>query len=97
MAELLVLEFTSSDAKKLYTTVNGTLGIDASTGKGDWPSGIQSHVAGVEGSSFIVVEVWDSQAAQEKFMADRLGPALGQAGAPEPTRVQWFNLLGEKK
>ena len=97
MAELLVLEFTSSDASQLYKTVNGTLGIDAATGKGDWPAGIQSHAAGLDGSSFIVIEVWESQAAQEKFMAERLGPALGQAGAPEPTRVQWFNLLGEKK
>ena len=97
MAELLVLEFASPEAKNLYTKVNGTLGVDAATGKGDWPPGIQSHVAGLDGSSLIVVEVWDSQAAQEKFMADRLGPALGQAGAPQPSRVQWFSLLGEKK
>jgi hypothetical protein len=97
VSELLVLEFTSSDASKLYTDVNGTLGVDAATGKGDWPPGIQSHVAGLDGSSMIVVELWDSRAAQEKFMAERLGPALGQAGAPQPGRVQWFSLLGEKK
>jgi hypothetical protein len=29
-------------------------------------------------------------------MAERLGPALGQAGAPEPTRVQWFAQVGER-
>ena len=97
MAELLVFEFSSAEAAALYQQVNGLLGVDAATGKGDWPAGIQSHVAGLDGSSLIVVEVWESKAAQEKFMADRLGPALGQAGAPQPGRVQWFSLLGEKK
>ena len=97
MAELLVLEFTTSEAAALYQNVNGQLGVDAATGKGDWPPGILSHVAGLDGSSFIVVEVWESRAANEKFFADRLGPALGKAGAPDPSRIQWFSLLGEKK
>ena len=26
-------------------------------------------------------------------MASRLGPALGQVGVPEPTRVEWLSLL----
>lgn len=97
MADLLVLEFSSPQATEQYNKVNGLLGVDPATGKGDWPAGIQVHVAGQDGGSLIVVEVWESQAAQEKFMAERLGPALGQAGAPEPSRVQWFSLLGEKR
>lgn len=98
MAELLVLEFTSSEAAELYNRVNGLLGVDSGTGEGDWPPGILTHVAGFSGpDQFIVVETWESQAAQEKFMADRLGPALGQAGAPEPRRVQWFTQLGQKR
>lgn len=98
MAELLVLEFTTSEAAELYKTVNGILGIDAASGTGDWPPGILTHTAGLSGKDqFIVVEAWESQAAQEKFMAERLGPALGQAGAPEPKRVQWFTQMGEKR
>ena len=98
MAEVLVLEFETATASELYQQVNGILGIDSATGKGDWPPGILSHLAGVtEDGQFIVVESWESQAAQEKFMSERLGPALGQANAPEPRRVQWFTGLGEKR
>jgi hypothetical protein len=97
VADLLVLEFSTPEAVALYTKVNTTLGLDAATGKGDWPAGILSHVAGESNGALIVVETWESRAAQEKFMADRLGPALGQAQAPEPKRVQWFSLVGEKK
>jgi hypothetical protein len=31
--------------------------------------------------------------AQAGFMA-RLGPALSQAGVPQPTRMEWLSLLG---
>jgi hypothetical protein len=97
MAEAIILEFTSPDAAALYSTVNGILGIDSTTGKGDWPAGILSHAAGVNDDAFVVFEVWESKAQQEEFMNSRLGPALGQAGAPEPARVEWFSVLGQKQ
>lgn len=98
MAELLVLEFSSPQASELYNKVNGLLGVDPATGQGDWPAGILTHLGGLgEKDSLIVVEVWDSQAAQEKFMSERLGPALAKAEAPQPNRVQWFSLVGEKR
>jgi hypothetical protein len=97
MAEAIILEFTSPDAASLYSTVNGILGLDSSTGKGDWPAGIISHTAGVQGDAMVVFEVWESRAQQEEFMNSRLGPALGQAGAPEPKRVEWFSVLGQKE
>ena len=96
MAEAIILEFTTPDAAGLYNTVNGILGLDAATGKGDWPDGILSHAAAVQGDSFVVFEVWESQAKQEAFMSSRLGPALGQAGAPQPNRVEWFSVIGQK-
>ena len=97
MSNLLVLEFNTPTARDLYTKVNGILGIDAATGKGDWPAGIVEHFAAEENGRFIVVEVWESKAAQEKFMGERLGPALQEGGAPQPTRVEWFEMIGEKK
>jgi hypothetical protein len=97
MADVLVLEFSTPEAVSLYKNVNGILGVDPATGKGDWPDGMISHAAGENDGDLIVFEVWESQAAQEKFMTERLGPALGQAQAPEPKRVQWFGLVGEKK
>ena len=97
MAEAIILEFTSPDAAGLYKTVNGILGVDPDTGKGDWPPGILSHAAAVQGDAFVVFEVWESKAQQEEFMSSRLGPALGQAGAPEPNRVEWFSVIGQKQ
>jgi hypothetical protein len=40
----------------------------------------------------MVVEVWESKEAQAEFMA-RLGPALAQAGVPQPNRTEWSELL----
>lgn len=96
MADVLVLEFESPRARDLYEQVNGILGIDASSGAGDWPSGLESHVAGELGGKLIVVEVWSTRSTQESFMEGRLAPALEQAGAPRPARVEWFDLVGRK-
>jgi hypothetical protein len=94
MSEALVLEFQGVTVET-YNAVNATLGIDPNTGEGDWPAGLLSHTgATAAGGALLVVEVWDSQASQEAFMSSRLGPALGQAGVPEPSRVEWFSVVG---
>jgi hypothetical protein len=38
--------------------------------------------------------VWESQSAQADFMESRLGPALGKAGLPEPSRAEWMPVKG---
>jgi hypothetical protein len=43
---------------------------------------------------FVVTEVWDTPAHQERFMQRRLGPALQESGVPAPTRVLWVDLVG---
>lgn len=74
--------------------MNAKFGIDMKTGKGNWPSGMQSHAAGpTADGDFIVVEVWDSKSAQEEFMITRLVPALGEVGIAAPTRIIWADLL----
>jgi hypothetical protein len=94
MSEFLILEFDAVSADQ-YNAVNATLGIDPATGEGDWPAGMLSHTgATTGGGKLIVVEVWDSQASQGEFMSARLGPALGQAGLPDPTRVEWGSTVG---
>jgi hypothetical protein len=94
MPDALILEFTGATADQ-YKAVNALLGIDAATGEGDWPAGLLSHTGAVgAGGGIVVFEVWDSQESQGAFMASRLGPALGEAGLPEPTRVEWLSLLG---
>ena len=84
MAEVIIIEVECDPA--LYSKVNGALGLDPNTGTGDWPTGLLSHVGGGGDGTVVVVEVWDSRAQQEEWMASKLGPALGQAGVAPPTR-----------
>ena len=95
MSDALILEFRNA-SPELYSSVNAILGLDPASGAGDWPEGMVSHSAGEhsDGNGLTVFEVWESQEAQEAFMGSRLGPALGQAQVPQPTRVEWFSVLG---
>lgn len=68
MPDILVLEFDTPKAVDLYRKVSGILNVDPSTGSGDWPPPLLHHVAGESGNKLIVVEVWESKAAQEEFM-----------------------------
>jgi hypothetical protein len=94
VSDALVLEFIGGTADQ-YRATNAVLGIDPSTGEGAWPPGLLSHTgcAGASGD-LTVFEVWDSKQSQEAFMATRLGPALAEAGVPQPTRVEWLTVLG---
>jgi hypothetical protein len=93
MAEALILEFSGVKVDD-YRAVNALLGIDADTGEGDWPAGLLNHIGATSDGGLVVFEVWDSQASQGAFMADRLGPALGKAGVSAPTRVEWLAVVG---
>ena len=93
MAELLILEFTDVDEAQ-YDAVNEKLGIDARTGKGDWPKGLQMHSAGRNpDGAFVVTEVWSSQQAQADFMQTRLGEALAAGGVTSVPTVTWIPLI----
>jgi hypothetical protein len=92
MSEVLILEFAGATADQ-YQAVNKILGVDATTGEGDWPAPLQSHVAATGPAGLSVVEVWESREQQAAFMA-RLGPALGEVGLPEPARMEWLSPVG---
>ncbi len=92
MSEALILEFKGTAEE--YLAVNEALGLNMSTGEGDWPAGMLSHTGTTGGGNLIVFEVWDSVASQEAFMASRLGPALGKVGVAEPHRVEWLSVVG---
>jgi hypothetical protein len=79
MAELLILEFDRVTESE-YRNVNAELGIDPETGKGDWPAGLITHLAGLAEGRAFVVESWTSREAQAEFMQNRLGAALGRGG-----------------
>ena len=52
-----------------------------------------SHVAGESGDKLVVVEVWESQAAQGEFMNSQLGPAFAEANVPQPSRIEWYTNI----
>jgi hypothetical protein len=92
MAEALILEFDGV-GREQYEAVNGALGIDMERGSGDWPEGLLFHAGAAKPGGWVVFEVWDSRQSQERFMNERLGPALGQGGIEgPPERVEWLDL-----
>ena len=92
MAEVLILEFPGVTEDQ-YLAVNKLLGVDAATGAGTWPAPLLGHIASVGDDGLTVVEVWESQDAQAAFM-EQLGPAIGQVGLPQPSRLEWRSLAG---
>lgn len=87
MAVGLVTRFPGVGADK-YDAVMSELGLPFGNA-GEWPEGIISHTAGsAPDGVWIVVDVWESQAAFDRFFASRLGPALESVGGmPQPEIV----------
>jgi hypothetical protein len=94
MAVGVIIEFSGVDKTK-YDAVNNQLGLDPGSGSGDWPKGMVCHTGGTnEAGDIVVTEVWDSKEDQAAFMESRLGPAFGEVGVPQPSRITWFNVHG---
>lgn len=92
MADALILEFDGVGVEE-YERVNSKLGIDMQRGTGDWPQGLLTHSAATKDGGFVVYEVWDSKADQERFMEERLGQALQEGGIEgPPSRMEWLGL-----
>lgn len=96
MAELLILEFDGVDETD-YANVNAQLGLDPTTGAGEWPAGLITHLAGMkEGGGACVIEVWESQQAQAEFAQSRLGAAMAAGGVTATPQVTWARLVGHQ-
>ena len=61
----------------------------------DMPPEAKYHVAGEANGTLYVIEVWESREAIERFMEGPLGPALEEAGIPEP-KVTEFEVHNEE-
>ncbi len=90
----LILEFEGVTDKE-YFAVNEELGLDSTTGEGNWPDGLVAHSAGLnENGHLVVIEVWDTPEHQARFMEERLGQALVAAGIPgPPSAMTWIELV----
>ena len=77
-----------------YDAVNAKLGVDSNP-----PEGLIVHAAASgEGDGFVILEVWESTEAFERFANERLGPAVeevtqGQGGPPDREVYQLHNLI----
>ena len=91
MPEVVVIEFSAPGAGSIYSRVNRILGWDGAPGPEVRPEGLISSIAGESADKLIVVEAWESRDLQEKFMHSQLGPALAEAKAAHPCRVEWFS------
>jgi len=55
----------------------------------DVPNGAKFHVAWWAGDGFHVLDLWDSQAAFERFMHERLAAAIQRAGIQGQPKVEF--------
>jgi hypothetical protein len=99
MAEALIIEFNAPNVQDLYNQVNEELGMDLAHGEAgvnDPATGPLVHLStlSADGTHMTVTEVWASKEVQATFMTDRLGPALAKVGVPDPTRMEWQQLIG---
>jgi hypothetical protein len=76
-----------------YDAVNARLNPE-----GNPPAGLIVHTAGFAGDVFRVFDIWESQADAERFLEERLMPAIqavmseaGEEGAP-PARQYFYAL-----
>lgn len=84
MAVQVILEFEGVTTDEYYA-VNRELGINETTGEGDWPEGLITHAAGLDNDGdLVVVEVWDTAEHQRAFLESRLGAALVKGGITGP-------------
>lgn len=63
---------------------------------GDAPDGLIMHSAGPSDDGWYVYDVWESQQHFDRFVQDRLMPALQDMGAPmgQPAQVyKIYNLI----
>ena len=82
-----ILQFSGASIDK-YDAVQKELGWDNENGK---PEGLLAHAAGSTDGGFCVIEWWQSEAAWDKFFAERLRPAfeiVGDIPQPQVTRFE---------
>jgi len=86
MAVALILDLPGVTAE-LYDAVTGEVTADG------WPSEIIAHYAGPTAGGWTVVDVWESREAFDRFVNEKLGRAMGEAGVAPPsiTEIELHN------
>src|SRR3954471_12035358 len=82
MPVLMVMEAPGATADQ-YERANEIMGIG---GDADAPEGLIEHVAAIDESGVLIVDLWESEEALGRFFDERLGKALAEAGFGEDTK-----------
>jgi hypothetical protein len=91
MAVMMMTELPGV-SPEMYDEVNKRMGVNPDA----LPEGLISHVAGPTDGGMLVVDVWESPEAFERFVNERLGPVLADLGAPagpEPALLPVHNHI----
>ena len=93
MAIALLMEFPGGTQDQ-YDRITHNLGLER--GSENLPRGLIFHVAGPSDKGWQVVDVWESRADFDRFVAERLGPAIRLSGMVPTTSKEFpvYNLLG---
>jgi hypothetical protein len=83
MAEAVILEFEGMGQRE-YDAVNRELGIDMSTGEGDWPEGLLMHSGGMADEGALVVTCVNRPVKAQALTSEGAGPqALVKVERPQ--------------
>jgi len=95
MPVVLIQEWAESGGNTAnYDAINAHMGVRENP-----PEGLIIHTAGTtDGGGFRIVDVWESREHFERFMADRLGPAIkavvtGDATPPETEIYELYSVI----
>ena len=92
MAVALVMEFPGT-TREQYDKVMKAVGLDNTD---EPPPGALLHLAGPTENGWEVVDVWESRADFDKFLAEKLGQAVLEAGItpPRPREFPVYKIMG---
>jgi len=78
MAILMILDIPGGTVGQ-YDKVNEIMGVDDD----NTPDGLISHAAGPTDDGLLIVDVWESEDALNRFVGEQVMPAMQQAAVPQ--------------
>jgi hypothetical protein len=80
-----VLTAAPQFTKQIYDEVTEKIFGHSPMREDESPEGLIAHSAGQSDQGYYVYDIWESREAFERFMNEKLGPALGEVmGGPPP-------------
>jgi hypothetical protein len=95
---MIINDFPEGAGPDMYDQVNAEMGVE-----GNPPQGLIFHWAGEVNGEWTISDIWESRADYDRFVEERLNPALEKVAGPEAlapdapqttqTEVQVYNYF----